>query len=471
LQWNALIEAQESGALSEEAINTSVRRLLKLILGSRKMQGGTYGNNPDLEAHAKITRQSAAEGMVLLKNNEVLPLKPAQRIALLGVTSFDFIAGGTGSGDVNESYTVSLETGLLNTGLEQEDGLGGISFTINPAAKNAFQKHKDAQPEAFEKPEGFNAMFVPYNPPQLSYSRAKMEEIADGSDVAVITIGRNSGEGGDRREQDDFLLTAAELEIIALASDVFHKAGKSVVVVLNIGGVIETASWKDQPDAILLAWQGGQEGGNSVADILSGKVNPSGKLPMTFPIKLSDHASDANFPHEGKPMSLSDMLSAGKAKDVSELIPNEDYTRYEEGIYVGYRHFDKENLSVSYPFGYGLSYSSFELDSLQTKIGDNQLEISVRVMNKGSVPGKEVVQIYLSKESSKIDRPVQELKAFAKTTNLEPASYQTLYLSIPLSDLRYWDESTSQWILEPGPYVISAGVSSRDLRQTVNVQL
>ncbi|MFM1877441.1 MAG: hypothetical protein RLZZ241_307, partial [Bacteroidota bacterium] len=337
LQWNALIAAQESGQLSEEAINNSVKRILKLILGSRKMKAGTYGNNPNLDAHAEITRQSAAEGMVLLKNNDVLPLKPAQRIALLGVTSFDFIAGGTGSGDVNEAYTVSLETGLLNAGLEQEDGLGGISFTINPAAKNAFQKHKDAQPEAFEKPEGLNAMFVPYNPPQLAYSRPQMEEIADGSDVAVITIGRNSGEGGDRREQDDFLLTAAEQEIITLATDVFHKAGKSVVVVLNIGGVIETASWKNKPDAILLAWQGGQEGGNSVADILSGKVNPSGKLPMTFPINLSDHASDANFPHEGKPMSFSDILSAGKAKDASELIPNEDFTRYEEGIYVGYR--------------------------------------------------------------------------------------------------------------------------------------
>lgn len=471
LQWNALIEAQESGALSEEAINTSVRRLLKLILGSRKMQGGTYGNNPDLEAHAKITRQSAAEGMVLLKNNKVLPLKPAQRIALLGVTSYDFIAGGTGSGDVNEAYTVSLETGLLNTGLEQEDGLGGISFTINLVAKNAFQKHKDAQPEAFEKPEGFNAMFVPYNPPQLSYSRAKMEEIADGSDVAVITIGRNSGEGGDRREQDDFLLTAAEQDIIALASDVFHKAGKSVVVVLNIGGVIETASWKDMPDAILLAWQGGQEGGNSVADILSGKVNPSGKLPMTFPIKLSDHASDANFPHEGKPMALADLMGGGKKKEFSELIPNEDFTRYEEGIYVGYRHFDKENLSVSYPFGYGLSFSSFELDSLQTKIQDNQLEIAIRVINTGSVSGKEVVQIYLSKENSVIDRPVRELKAFAKTATLDPGAEQILNLSIPLADLRYWDEAASVWKLESGMYSVAAGVSSRDIRQSVNVQL
>jgi beta-glucosidase len=170
-------------------------------------------------------------------------------------------------------------------------------------------------------------------------------------------------------------------------------------------------------------------------------------------------------------MSFSDILSAGKAKDASELIPNEDFTRYEEGIYVGYRHFDKADLSVSYPFGFGLSYSSFELESLQTEIRDKQLELSIRVKNTGSISGKEVVQIYLSKDNSEIDRPVRELKAFAKTATLEPGSEQILTLRIPLADFRYWDEATSNWKLESGLYTIAAGVSSRDLRQTAEIQL
>ena len=469
-QWDALLEAHEKGTLSEEAIDTSVRRILKLILGSKKMQNYRNGNNPDLEAHAAVTRQSAAEGMVLLKNQGVLPLEAGQRMALLGVTSYDFIAGGTGSGDVNEAYTISLEAGLRNTGLEQEGGMGSATFVINEVAKKAFEDHKAAHEKEFVKPEGFEAMMVPYTPPQLTYSEARMREIASGSDVAVVTIGRNSGEGGDRREQDDFLLTAQERDILEMAAKVFHQEGKPVVVVLNIGGVIETASWKHLPDAIVLAWQGGQEGGNSVADILSGKVNPSGKLPMTFPVQLSDHASDANFTHEGKPMGITDMI-AGKSVPEEEQVRNVDYTIYEEGIYVGYRHFDKAGLAVSYPFGYGLSYTTFALDSVQTSLAGGVLEVSVQVRNTGSTPGKEVVQIYTEKPGSGIDRPVQELKAFGKTRSLEPGEGQTLSFRIATADLRYWDEDAAQWVLEPGTYQIRVGVSSRDIRQEAAVEL
>ena len=256
------------------------------------MQQYEFGNNPDLEAHAKITRRSASEGMVLLKNENTLPIQNAKNVALLGVTSYDFIAGGTGSGDVNEAYTVSLEEGLKNVGYE-----------VNEIARKAFQAHKEANKEAFIKPEGFNAMFEPYDPPEMQLSREQMNQTAASADVAIITIGRNSGEGGDRVEKGDFLLSQEEQDMIASTCLAFHEAGKKVIVVMNIGGVIETSSWKEQPDAILLAWQGGQEGGNSVADILSGKINPSGKLPMTFPIHLNDHASNANFPLDGEPFN------------------------------------------------------------------------------------------------------------------------------------------------------------------------
>ncbi len=459
-QWDALIKAQKDGSLPMADIDTSVKRILKLILNSRKMQSYKFGNNPDLKAHAAITRQSAAEGMVLLKNEQTLPMQQVKNVALLGVTSYDFIAGGTGSGDVNEAYTVSLEEGLKNAG-----------FEINTDAKNIFEKHKEANPKAFVKPEGFNAMFNPYNPPQVNYTSAQLQQIASNSDIGIITIGRNSGEGGDRKEKDDFLLSNAEQDMIANTCQAFHAAGKKVIVVLNIGGVIETASWKAQPDAILLAWQGGQEGGNSVADILSGKVNPSGKLPMTFPVHLNDHASNANFPLNGKPMRMTDIFSSRKPKPEAQKVKNEDYTNYEEGIYVGYRHFDKANLEVSYPFGYGLSYTNFEYNTLNVTLANDTLNVTVSIKNIGNQAGKEVVQIYVSKPNSSIDRPMQELKAFAKTRNLNPGETEDIVLKIPVSQLSYWDEKTSGWALEKGVYAIKSGSSSRTIKLTKEIEI
>ena len=354
-QWEALTEAAEKGDLSRTDIDTSAKRILKLILESKKMQNYAIDNNPDLLAHAEIARQSATEGMVLLKNENALPMVQSKNVALLGVTSYDFIAGGTGSGDVNEAYTVSLEEGLKNAG-----------YAINTIAKDAFEAHKNANEKAFIKPEGFNAMFEPYTPPQLQLTEAQLTDVAASADIAILTIGRNSGEGADRVEKDDFLLTQQEQDMIATTCTIFHEAGKKVIIVLNIGGVIETSSWKQQPDAILLAWQGGQEGGNAVADILKGTVNPSGKLPMTFPVHLNDHASNANFPLDGEPMDIPEMILDKEIKE-EDKVRNKDYTLYEEGIYVGYRHFDKANVAVSYPFGYGLSYTNFEMNNLDVK--------------------------------------------------------------------------------------------------------
>lgn len=458
-QWNTLTKAQKNGELSIEDIDTSVKRLLKLILGSKKMQQYKYGNNPDLKAHAEITRQSASEGMVLLKNENTLPIQTGKNVALFGVTSYDFIVGGTGSGDVNEAYIVSLEDGLNNAG-----------FTINEKGKNAFEKHKAANEKAFVRPEGFAAMMTPYIPPQMSYSSDMVKDIVDSADIGIITIGRNSGEGVDRVEANDFLLTQQENDMIKQLSQAFHEAGKKVIIVLNIGGVIETASWKEQPDAILLAWQGGQEGGNSVADILSGKVNPSGKLPVTFPVHLNDHASNANFPLNGKPMEMSSMLF-GKEKAEKDKVKNEDFTNYEEGIYVGYRYFDKANLVVSYPFGYGLSYTSFQYDNMVAVLNNDTIHVTVAVQNTGDQTGKEVVQVYVSKPDSTIDRPNQELKAFSKTRKLAPGETETLSIHIPVSELSYWDEANAGWKLEKGRYKIKLGASSRDIKLTNDIVL
>ena len=456
-QWKALKAGAEEGTLSSEAIDTSVRRILRLVFTSHKMKGTVYSNDPDLKAHAVLTRQSAAEGMVLLKNESVLPLTNQNNIALIGVTSFDFIAGGTGSGDVNEAYSISLEQGLENAG-----------FTVNDYSKEVFEKHKAENKEGFQKPEGMDAIFNPYMPPQLTYTAEDLVKMAETAEAAVITIGRNSGEGGDRLPEGDYLLTEAEKQMIANTCEAFHAKNKAVIVVLNIGGVIETASWNEAPDAILLAWQGGQEGGNSVADILKGAVNPSGKLPMTFPVKLEDHASHANFPMVGTQWSLPGMLMGlmqgpPETKPEDEQERNIDFTLYEEDIFVGYRHFDHADLRVSYPFGYGLSYTTFELDELETEVQEDKIILQVKVTNTGDVAGKEVVQVYIGKGESAVERPEKELKAFAKTSALLPSTSQNLTFEISLSDLSYWDEDQSSWVVEPGDYFIQLGTSSRNI--------
>ncbi|MCB0668801.1 MAG: glycoside hydrolase family 3 C-terminal domain-containing protein [Saprospiraceae bacterium] len=459
-QWKALIAAQESGALTPEAINTSVRRIIRLILQSRKMQNYHYTNAPDLNLHAEVTRRSASEGMVLLKNESTLPIQTASNVALLGVTSYDFIAGGTGSGDVNEAYTVSLEEGLVHAG-----------YQINPVARKLFEEHRAANPEAFVKPEGMQAMFQPYDPPEVKMSPEQITAIAESAEVGIVTIGRNSGEGGDRKEENDFLLSVEERQLIEVTCTKFHAAGKKVLVVLNIGGVIETASWKELPDAILLAWQGGQEGGNSVADIIAGKVNPSGKLPVTFPVKLNDHASNANFPLDGESMKITDFIFQNKDNPEDEKVRNRDYTLYEEGIFVGYRHFDRSNIEVSYPFGYGLSYTDFTFGNLVAVLNRDTITVDLTVQNTGNRSGKEVIQIYVSKPESEVERSFQELKAFTKTGNLEPDESEKIQLKIPVKDLTYWDETKSGWNLEKGLYEIRVGNSSRNIRIKQQVEI
>lgn len=463
-QWKALTEAAENGDLPIEDIDLAASRILSLVFKSRKMQNYAYANNPDLKAHAEITRQSAAEGMVLLKNDGSLPLQNIKNIALLGTTSYQFITGGTGSGDVNEAYTISLEQGLENAG-----------FDINEAAKNLFETHKLANPEAFKEKSAMEAAFNSVLPPEMSYTPAQLEEIVGSADIGILTIGRNAGEGGDRVEKDDFLLSEIELEVISSTTEAFQSVGKKLIVVLNVGGVVETDSWKAKPDAILLTWQGGQEGGNSAADVLTGKVTPSGKLPMTFPLRLADHASHANFPTGGGELSITNMLWGlmfpPEDKPESEQIRNRDFTHYDEGIYVGYRHFDKNEIDVSYPFGYGLSYTNFEYEDLQVSVANDTLNLSLTVKNTGTYPGKEIIQLYAEKVSSTVDRPRQELRAFTKTKTLEAGATEAISIQLPTSDLAYWDEESSKWTVENGSYQIHIGASSRDIRLTGEIDI
>lgn len=461
-QKKAISKAIETGTLSETDLNISAKRILNLIIKSPTFNGYKHTDKPDLKAHAIISRQAAGEGMVLLKNNGALPLAGGKNIALFGNMSYDSIAGGTGSGDVNEAYSVSLEEGLKNAG-----------YVVNTTAKEAFKAHKAANKEAFKKLEGFAAMVKSTSPPEMLWRNDQLKNITGTAEVAIVTIGRNSGEGMDRVESDNFLLSQKEQEMIKNVCEVFHAAGKKVLVVLNIGGVIETASWKEQPDAILLAWQGGQEGGNSVADILSGKVNPNAKLTMTFPVALSDHASTKNFDARGIKMNLLSSLGFRKETKPEDQVRNFDYTFYEENIYVGYRYFNTFGVKPSYEFGYGLSYTTFEYSpvKLSSTTFNGNLSATTAITNTGNVAGKEVVQLYVNAPATKMDKPSEELKAFAKTGLLQPGESQTITFRLNPKDLASFDTYSSSWIAEAGKYTVNVGASSLNIKQSATFDL
>lgn len=306
----------------------------------------------------------------------------------------------------------------------------------------------------------FNQPRIPEFVPEAAGVAAKAKE----ADIAFITIGRSSGEFQDRAIAGDFNLTEQEQALIKTVTEAFHKEGKKAVVILNIGGVIETASWKSLPDAILLAWQAGQEGGNTVADILQGKVNPSGKLPMTFPLKAEDAASARNFPDADSVDPKAMMGSFMSGTDQPTNRPNIDYTYYEEGIYVGYRYFDSFKQPVSYPFGYGESYTTFNYAGLRVEPQSDSYRIRCVITNHGDVAGKEVVQLYVTAPGEQMEKPVKELRAFAKTALLQPGQSEEVIFTLTDADLASFDEESSQWVTEAGRYEVQVGSSAADIR-------
>ncbi len=465
-QFDSIVAGVKSGKLAEADLDRNVQRILKLVEKSPRYQGYKYSNKPDLKAHAQVTRQSAVEGMVLMKNENALPFgEGVKKVALYGNTSYDFIAGGTGSGNVNHAYVVSLLDGMKNGG-----------FTVSEELKKSYEtyladckaKAEAAMEEAAKKdPNAAQLMrFLPQPlPAERQFSADELAAQAADADVAVVTLGRLSGEFLDRKVAD-FNLSASERSLLEQVCEVYHKAGKQVVVLLNIGGVIETASWKNLPDAILCAWQAGQEGGNSVVDVLSGKQSPSGKFTMTWPVLFTDAYSSKNFPIDEDPRI--DMMKQGQKGDVR----NVDFTDYEEDIYVGYRYFDSFDVPVSYPFGYGLSYTTFDLSDAKVAPKGDGFEVSVVVKNTGKFDGKEVVQLYVSAPDNKAaNKPAKELKAYAKTRLLKPGESQTLTLQVKTADLASFDESASAWVVAEGAYQFLVGVSSQDIKATLSADV
>lgn len=457
-QVKNIVNAVKSGKLDVNDVDRNVRRMLEYIVKTPRFKGYKYSGEPDLKAHAAITRQSSTEGMVLLKNNAALPIRGLKTVALFGVNSYDFMSGGLGSGAVNVGYSVDMVTGLKNIGVATTPQLTEIYQNYVKYAKAKLKADKNPM-----------MWFLNQGQPKLDEIDITERCVANEepkADAAIITIGRQAGEGMDRQINGEFNLSKTEQDMIFRVSDAFHAKGKKVIVIINSGSVMETASWRDRVDAILVAWQPGIEGGNSVADILTGKVNPSGKLTMTWPIAATDHPSTANFAKEYDMYTYKNMEGWGKGN-----IPGVDFSNHEEDIYVGYRYFDTFKKNVAYPFGFGLSYTTFEMGKPSVKANGKNIEVSVTVKNTGKVAGKQVAQVYVTAPKGAYEKPAKELKAFGKTRELKPGESQTLKMTLEKRDLASFDEANSQWKVDAGNYLFQVGTDVESIKGTATLKV
>lgn len=450
-QIDEIVTGVKNGRISEAILNESVKHMLKLIFKSISYKGWQYNEAPDLAGNAELAHKIATEGMVLLKNEgSFLPIPEKAKIALFGVTAYKSIAGGTGSSNVNKPYIIDISTGLEKSGYKLNERLKGIYTKFVEFQNDLLNKHPESTD--WEK-LSYNRTVIPEM--DLSKAESIIECEAKKTDMALIVIGRGSGEESDRRLEGDFYLTPEEKLMIEKVSSQYHSLGKKVAVIMNVCGVMEMNSWKDKPDAILMAWFPGQECGAAIADVISGKVNPSGKLPMTFPADYFDIPSSRNFPMVGE-------TKEGK---------NFDYTNYEEDIWIGYRYFNTVNLPIAYPFGYGLSYTSFSFAEPRLERKKGKWVASIRIKNIGEVSGKEVVQLYVSAPQTSIRKPDTELKAFGKTRNLKPGESEIIELQFTDYDIASFDANNSRWLTQKGKYKLSFGSSSRDFKATVSFNI
>lgn len=458
-QAEDIVTAVKDGRLSIQDVDRNVRRMLEYIVKTPRFNKYQFSNHPDLNAHAQITRQSSAEGMVLLKNeNHTLPISNLKTVALFGVSSYDFLSGGLGSGCVNVPYVVDMVQGLKNIGVSTTPLLTDIYQNYVKYARAKLKADKNPMMWFLDQGQ------PKYDEIEIT-ERCVQHELQE-ADAAIITIGRQAGEGMDRQIEGEFNLSQDEKDMINRVSDAFHAVGKPVIVIINSGSVIETASWRDRADAILMAWQPGEEGGNSVADVLTGKENPSGHLTMTWPISAWDHPSTQNF------APTYDMYTYRNLENwTPNAIAGVDFTNHEEDIYVGYRYFDTFKRPVAYPFGYGLSYTTFEFGKPRVSFDQKTATVTVAVKNTGKVAGKQVAQVYVSAPKGTIEKPSKELKAFAKTRLLQPGESQTLTMKIATRDLASFDEAHSQWKAEKGNYLIQVGDNIENILGQASISL
>ncbi|TQM36489.1 glycoside hydrolase family 3 C-terminal domain-containing protein [Pseudonocardia cypriaca] len=405
-----IVAAVRAGDLDEAVLDRAVERILTLL--ARSLPAVREGGAFDVAAHHALAREAAADCAVLLKNDPVdgvplLPLDPAATVAVIGEFARTPRYQGAGSSQVNPTRLDDAWTAIRE--------LAGDRAVFAPG----FGLEDSANDEAL---------------------RAEAVEAARGADVAVLFLGlpaSHESEGFDRRH---ILLPAAQTALLAAVAEVNPR----VVVVLANGSTVQVSDWAHHAAAILEGWLLGQAGGGAIADLLAGRTNPSGRLAETVPLRLQDNPSYLNFPGE---------LGV---------------VRYGEGVFVGYRGFDAREQDVSYPFGHGLSYTTFGYSDLDVTLDEEGGTVSVTVANTGSRAGKEVVQVYVAPPASAVARPVRELRAFAKVA-LEPGESRRVALTLTRRDLSYFDPRQRRWVVEAGEYAVAVGASSRDLRLTTTV--
>ena len=465
-QYEAILAAAKNGTLPMEVLDANVKRILEYVIKTHNFKGYKYSNEPDLKAHAQTVREVGADGIVLLKNSGILPLA-GKRVALFGCTSYDWISGGSGFGGTSVGhYTVSLVEGMRSAGYEVYKPLIGI-YTQHIAAE---------EKRLFPNGRPPFSLMPPARAEEKQFTADELNAAIEGSDVAIISLGRKSGEAADRSESD-FYLKEGETQLIKAVSEAYHAKGKQVIVLLDICSPIDVASWQDQIDALVCTWQGGQESGFSVADVLSGQVNPSGKLPMTFQIKYGDAYADKNFPANVDDKTLGAMFMWGYNKDQApkERKPeaNIDFTNYEEDIYVGYRYFDSFGKPVAYPFGFGLSYTTFAYNNMSVSETDGVFTVKVDVKNTGARAGRNVVELFVAAPNSKkMNKPEKELRNYAKTKLLQPGEEETVTMTVKTSDLASFNEKASAWKTDAGVYtfMICSSANTVESKATAKVK-
>jgi beta-glucosidase len=406
----AVLEAVRSGELDGAVLDESVRRILRIVYQAAETpKGGSF----DAEGHHALARRIASEGMVLLKNNGVLPLQDPRRIAVIGQAAKKPYYQGGGSSHINPTQ--------LDIPLDELQKLmvnAQLTYT-----------------------EGY--------PTDDSHDHDLIEaavEHARAADVALMYIALPATKESEGYDRTDLDLTSHQVALIKAVC----AAQPKTVVVLNNGSAVAMDEWIAGPAAVLEAWMMGQAGGGAIADVISGKVNPSGRLAETFPIRLVDTPAYLNFP--GDKTSV----------------------RYGEGIFIGYRYYDAKQVAVRFPFGYGLSYTTFEfrypkVSSLSFKDVDG-VRVSVDVTNSGGRSGKEVVQVYVHDHNASLIRPLKELKGFTKV-ELQPGETKTVTIKLDFRAFAFFHPGYMQWITEDGEFDIMIGASSADIRFVLTVML
>lgn len=469
-----IVNAVKGGQLPLVHLDSCVIRLIRANQWIAQKQKTVFAEQQTESERHLLAREAAAEGFVLLKNEQTLPLLRNDEVAFFGVGSYYTAISGIGSGRINADYRVNIADGMVSQ--------------LYAPVSDFYQSRLKAFRDTLPPPSGLAAIMGTDDPvaPEWLPSEEMIEQSAQEAMAAVVTIKRCAGEGFDRQAiEGDWQLTQDERWLLSCVSQAFHSKGKKLTVILNVAGLIEMASWRDMADAIMIVWLPGQEGGNAVADVLTGRVSPSGRLTATLPLRYEDVPSFGHFP-TGKEKSINmaengfqvenvqnpvvAVFENGKERRIDKpdslQVENLDYTLFAEDVFVGYRHYDTQQTQVAYPFGFGLSYTTFAYEVDEAVTGNT---VSVTVTNIGRCASKEVVQLYMVPPLEAINRPSHELVAFAKTRLLQPGESQTLNLHFNSRDLCRYDESKGKWVKEDGLHKLQVAKSSREKIKTIDI--